>query len=105
MMFKIEMENWLMVHEAITNDFVTALDDLAVAIDDESANGHIIDLETGEVLVQISEGNVVYIAPVVLCCSAFAFARECRWLSAVQILSVCRAVFSFCTAFLFFLQT
>jgi hypothetical protein len=42
MMFKIEMENWLMVHEAITNDFVTALDDLAVAIDDESANGHYV---------------------------------------------------------------
>ena len=76
MMFKIEMENWLMVHEAITNDFVTALDDLAVAIDDESANGHIIDLETGEVLVQISEGNVVYIAPVVLAEMVEAIAED-----------------------------
>lgn len=65
-MFKIEFENWMMIHEAITNDFGTALEDLAVAIDDETANGHIIDAETGEVLVQITEGNVVYIAHDVL---------------------------------------
>lgn len=62
MMFKIEMENWMMIHEAITNDFATALDDLAIALDDETACGHIIDMETGEVLVHIECGEVVYIS-------------------------------------------
>lgn len=66
MMFKIEFENWLMVHEAITNDFATALDDLAVCFEDETACGHIIDLETGEVLVHIENGAVAYISEVVL---------------------------------------
>lgn len=65
-MFKIEFENWMMTHEAITNDFGTALEDLAVAIDDETADGHIIDAETGEVLVQVAKGDVVYIAHDVL---------------------------------------
>ena len=65
-MFKIEFENWMMIHEAITNDFGTALEDLAVAIDDETANGHIINAETGEVLVQVAKGDVVYIAHDVL---------------------------------------
>jgi hypothetical protein len=88
MMFKIEMENWLMVHEAITNDFVTALDDLAVAIDDESANGHIIDLETGEVLVQISEGNVVYIAPVVLAEMVEAIAEDDPFLAMMMTIAM-----------------
>ena len=87
-MFKIEMENWLMVHEAITNDFVTALDDLAVAIDDESANGHIIDLETGEVLVQISEGNVVYIAPVVLAEMVEAIAEDDPFLAMMMTIAM-----------------
>jgi hypothetical protein len=63
MMFKIEFENWMMIHEAVTNDFDTALEDLAVCFEDETASGHIIDMETGEVLVQVAEGNVVYIAP------------------------------------------
>ena len=62
MMFKIEMENWMMIHEAITNDFATALDDLAIALDDETACGYIIDMETGEVLVHIECGEVVYIS-------------------------------------------
>lgn len=88
MMFKIEMENWLMVHEAITDDFVTALDDLAVAIDDESANGHIIDLETGEVLVQISEGNVVYIAPVVLAEMVEAIAEDDPFLAMMMTIAM-----------------
>jgi hypothetical protein len=88
MMFKIEMENWLMVHEAITNDFVTALDDLAVAIDDESANGHIIDLETGEVLVQISEGNVVYIAPAVLAEMVEAIAEDDPFLAMMMTIAM-----------------
>jgi hypothetical protein len=88
MMFKIEMENWLMVHEAITNDFETALDDLAVAIDDESANGHIIDLETGEVLVQISEGNVVYIAPVVLAEMVEAIAEDDPFLAMMMTIAM-----------------
>ena len=88
MMFKIEFENWLMVHEAITDDFVTALDDLAVAIDDESANGHIIDLETGEVLVQISEGNVVYIAPVVLAEMVEAIAEDDPFLAMMMTIAM-----------------
>lgn len=66
MMFKIEMENWMMVHEAMTNDFDTALEDIAVGFGDETADGHIIDMETGEVLVQVAKGDVVYIAPHVI---------------------------------------
>lgn len=62
MMFKIEFENWMMIHEAITNDFDTALEDLAVCFEDETACGHIIDMETGEVLVHIECGEVVYIS-------------------------------------------
>ena len=62
-MFKIEMENWMMIHEAMTNDFEVAFEDLAVGFDDKTANGHILDMETGEVLVQVANGEVVYIAP------------------------------------------
>lgn len=75
-MFKIEMENWMMVHEAVTNDFDTALEDLAVGFEDKTANGHIIDMETGEVLVQVANGDVVYIAPDVVVEMLGAIAEE-----------------------------
>ena len=76
MMFKIEFENWMMIHEAMTNDFATALDDLAVCFEDETACGHIIDMATGEVLVQVAEGEVVYIAEHVYIAMLEAIAEE-----------------------------
>lgn len=65
-MFKVEMENYAEVVEVITNDFDTALEELVAGVDDVTANGHIYDMTTGEVLVQIANGEVVYIASDIL---------------------------------------
>lgn len=62
-MFKVEMENYAEVVEVITNNFDAALDELVAGVEDVTANGHIYDMTTGEVLVQIANGEVVYIAP------------------------------------------
>jgi hypothetical protein len=62
-MFKMEMKNEMVERKIFTGDLMMAIEELSEFLGDTTANGHIMDMETGEVLETLTCGEVVYISP------------------------------------------
>ena len=61
-MLKMEMENEMVERKIFLNDLVMAIEELAEFYDDKTANGYIMDMETGEVLVTLACGDITYVS-------------------------------------------
>ncbi|MBQ8792761.1 MAG: hypothetical protein IJZ62_04030 [Clostridia bacterium] len=61
-MYKVELKNEMVERKMLVGDLMMAIEELAEYIGDTTANGHIMDMETGEVLETLSCGEVVYIS-------------------------------------------
>ena len=57
------MKNEMVERKISTGDLMMAIEELAEFLGDTTANGHIMDMETGEVLETLTCGEVVYISP------------------------------------------
>ena len=62
-MYKLEMENEMVERKMFVSDLMMVIEELAEFLGDTTANGRIMDMETGEELVTLVCGGVDYISP------------------------------------------